>query len=202
MTHFRPGSSSLKGTRTFFITTTKLRARGRRLGSSPRPPATCRRFGRAWRCAALPSTAQTERSGRERTAPFGQLLPLPPRRLARPGAGPWPPPSSRKRTSAEDAWPDSEASGPARAQRAAVAGFAAISQVALLVAPDHPKRPVPLLQPALRDRRVGALLRFSLGVAAGAGRGLGLSRPHPSFPSHCFLSLLPASLCSPEPGEA
>lgn len=170
MTHFRPGSSSLKGTRTFFITTTKLRARGRRLGSSPRPPATCRRFGRAWRCAALPSTAQTERSGRERTAPFGQLLPLPPRRLARPGAGPWPPPSSRKRTSAEDAWPDSEASGPARAQRAAVAGSAAISQSGARRSLDLAGRTAPWAGPQTPPPLP------PLSIILGAGNGLCIAR--------------------------
>lgn len=142
---FPPCVFRLKGTRTFFRNNNKTSARGRRIPTLiPATPATCRRLGHAGGEPRLPARG----SGGEQTAPFGQLLQLPPRRLARPGAGPWAPPISRKgAATAEDARPDCAIAGRAWARRAAVAGPAAISQVALPVAAGRPERPVPFSNP-------------------------------------------------------
>nr|XP_031310383.1 uncharacterized protein LOC116153897 [Camelus dromedarius] len=81
-------------------------------------------------------------------APSGQLLSLPPRRLARPGAGSWPPLSSRKgAAAAEDAWPECVVGGPTRARRAAVAGLAAISQSGARRSPDLAGKTAPTAGP-------------------------------------------------------
>lgn len=60
----------------------------------------------AWAPPGLCPAALPQGSGGERAAPFGQLLPQPALRLARPRARLWPPPSSRKgAATAEDVRP-------------------------------------------------------------------------------------------------
>lgn len=192
MTHFRPAPSGLKGPRTFLITTKPARSRrapGLLVPALLPPAAASAAPGPAPRCRVLP-----EGSGGERTAPFGQLLRRPPRRLARPGAGPWLPRSSRKgAAAAEDARWDCADGGPVRARRAAVAGPAAFFQVPL------PRRVARSGSAPSLVRLAGPSRRGLIAFQLGGRRGGGAVAPTLII---AFSLFLPASLRSPEPGGA
>lgn len=134
VTHFRP-AFRFEGPQT--LQQQNQRAGGRRLGCSPRPPATCSRQGRTGPGAALPCPARGLglTAGRALRPTFPAAT-APPRETR---GGPWPLLNSRKgAAAAEDARPDCAASGPTREQK--VAGPAAFSQVPLprLAAPRGP----------------------------------------------------------------
>lgn len=192
----------LKGARTWLTTTTNRARRRHRLGCSPRPPATCRRAAPGLLVAALRAPAPLLPCPRDRadsrprpSANFSRC----PRRLARPAlavAAAEQQEGSGRRAGRParpcGRLPDLGAEGGGGGPRNRLSGTSARRAAALSPGPSPA---------AWRGRRVGALLRLSSGVAAGAGRRLRAWRPHLSLPSYRFLSLPPAPSVVPSPVE-